>query len=155
MKIYLAGPLFTEGERSFCVLLKQRLERLGFEVLWPWELTEQNGCSSLLNQTIFRTNVLAIESADFLVAILDGSDVDSGTAWELGYAHSKGKKIFGIRTDFRLSGDNPESVVNIMLSQSILQIARSIAQLEVAISAYLPPAGVEQAEKIGCAAEAE
>lgn len=154
MKIYLAGPLFTEGERNFCVFLKQRLERMGFEVLWPWELTDQSGGSSLLNQKIFQTNVSAIDSADFLVAILDGSDVDSGTAWELGYAHSRGKKILGIRTDFRLSGDNPESVVNIMISQSILQIARSVAQLEVAISAHLPPADVNPAEKIGCAAGA-
>ncbi len=147
MKIYLAGPLFTEGERSFCVSLKQKLERMGFEVLWPWELTDQNSNSPLLNQKIFQTNVSAIDSADFLVAILDGSDVDSGTAWELGYAHSRGKKIFGIRTDFRLSGDNPESLVNIMVSQSLVKAVRSVGQLEEEIRAHLPPVGAMSPEK--------
>lgn len=152
MKIYLAGPLFTEGERSFCVSLKERLKNMGFEVLWPWELTDQKSNSPLLNRRIFDANVAAIESADFLVAILDGCDVDSGTAWELGYAHSRGKKVFGIRTDFRLSGDNHESMVNIMVSQSLVKAVRTIGQLEEALSSYLPLAEAKAPEKVACAA---
>ena len=35
------------------------------------------------------------------MALLDGQDADSGTCIELGYAHAKGKKIFGILTDSR------------------------------------------------------
>lgn len=128
-------------------MLKQRLERMGFEVMWPWELTDQTVNSPLLGQKIFQANVKALDSADFIVAILDGSDVDSGTAWELGYAHSRGKRIFGIRTDFRLSGDDPESMVNIMVSQSLVKAVRTIGQLEEAIRAHLPAAGAVSAEK--------
>ena len=38
---------------------------------------------------------------DAVVAVLDGPDVDSGTCIELGMAHALGKKIIGVRTDFR------------------------------------------------------
>ena len=40
------------------------------------------------------------------MAVLDGTDVDSGTAAEIGYAFARGKLIVGYRGDFRLSADN-------------------------------------------------
>ena len=49
--------------------------------------------------------------------MLDGVDVDSGTAWEIGYAYAKGKPVFGLRTDFRTLGI--EGVVNLMIERSI------------------------------------
>ena len=49
---------------------------------------------------IFRTDVAGIDWADALVAIMDGPDPDSGTAWECGYAFGK-KPILLVRTDFR------------------------------------------------------
>ncbi len=42
-----------------------------------------------------------MDLAKIVVALLDGQDVDSGTCIELGYAYAKGKKIFGLLTDFR------------------------------------------------------
>jgi hypothetical protein len=49
---------------------------------------------------IFSTDVGGIDWADALVAILDGPDPDSGTAWECGYAFGK-KPVVLVRTDFR------------------------------------------------------
>ncbi len=49
---------------------------------------------------IFATDVRGIDWADALVAIMDGSDPDSGTAWECGYAYGK-KPIVLVRTDLR------------------------------------------------------
>ena len=56
-----------------------------------------------------------MDSADIVVAMLDGADSDSGTAFELGYALARGKKIIGVRTDFRQSQDRG---VNLMLSHA-------------------------------------
>ena len=42
------------------------------------------------------------------MALLDGQVVDSGTCIELGYAYAKGKKIFGLLTDFRAYKTNDE-----------------------------------------------
>lgn len=58
--------------------------------------------------------------ADIVVAVLDGSDADSGTAWETGYACAKGIPVIGVRTDFRLQGD--DKGLNLMLSRSCTQL---------------------------------
>jgi nucleoside 2-deoxyribosyltransferase len=55
---------------------------------------------------IFATDKAGIDSADGLVAIMDGPDPDAGTSWEVGYAFGTQKSIVLIRTDFRaLAGD--------------------------------------------------
>ena len=46
-----------------------------------------------------------LDNTDLLIALLDGSQVDDGTAWEIGYffaRKSPEQKIIGILTDFRL-----------------------------------------------------
>ena len=50
---------------------------------------------------------------------LDGSDVDSGVAAEIGYAFASGKQIYGLRTDFRLAGDNYGSEINLQVEYFI------------------------------------
>jgi nucleoside 2-deoxyribosyltransferase len=64
-----------------------------------------------LNPKIAENNRRAIDRSEGLVAVLDGIDVDSGTAAEIGYAFAKGKRIVGYRGDFRLSADNEGSMV--------------------------------------------
>ena len=40
-----------------------------------------------------------------MVAILDGPDPDSGVSMESGFRIKEGKKVIGVRTDFRASED--------------------------------------------------
>ena len=50
-----------------------------------------------------------------MIAFLDGSQVDNGTSWEIGYfsaGKSPEQKIIGIRTDFRRAGESEGAVVN-------------------------------------------
>ena len=54
-----------------------------------------------------------------VLAVLDGTDVDSGTAAEIGYAFAKGRPILGYRGDFRLSADNEGSTVNLQVEYFI------------------------------------
>ena len=72
-----------------------------------------------------------------MLAILDGTDVDSGTASEIGYAFALGKKILGYRGDFRLTGDNPGSTVNLQVEYFIRKsggrIVRSVEELADAL----------------------
>jgi nucleoside 2-deoxyribosyltransferase len=46
-----------------------------------------------------------IREADVVFAILDGAEVDSGTASEVGFGSALGKRCNGLRTDIRDSGD--------------------------------------------------
>jgi nucleoside 2-deoxyribosyltransferase len=60
-----------------------------------------------------------MDQSDLIFAVLDGVDVDSGTAAEIGYGFAKGKKIVGYRGDFRLSADNEGSIVNLQVEYFI------------------------------------
>ena len=53
-------------------------------------------------------------ACDVVVAVLDGAAVDSGTAFEVGYAYARGKPLIGVRTDFR---PQQERGTNLMLSR--------------------------------------
>ena len=68
---------------------------------------------------IGHNNRTAIDKSNVVFAILDGTDVDSGTAAEIGYAFAKGKTIVGYRGDFRLSADNEGSKVNLQVEYFI------------------------------------
>jgi nucleoside 2-deoxyribosyltransferase len=52
-------------------------------------------------ENVFEKDIYAIDNARIIIAILDGVDVDSGTAVELGYSYTHNKKIFGLLTDKR------------------------------------------------------
>jgi nucleoside 2-deoxyribosyltransferase len=138
MKIYLAGPLgFSEAGRSFQDgTLIPEIKRLGYEVLDPWKLTDPSKINAIaampygpakrdawrkLNVEIGGNNRAAIDECDLVLAVLDGVDVDSGTASEIGYAFAKGKRIVGYRGDFRLSADNEGSTVNLQVEYFIRQ----------------------------------
>lgn len=118
MRIYLAAPLFTMAERRWNEELAGQLEEQkdGLEVVLPQKEDTKVSDGSIDFGELFNRNVEAIESADIVLAILDGADVDSGTAWECGYAHARDKPVIGIRTDFRSSEDEK---LNAMLNQSV------------------------------------
>ena len=82
MRVYFAGPLFTPYERSFIDECAARLRADGIEVFVPHEnaLAEIDTSPS----TIFAKDWEGLANADAVVAMLDGSMVDDGTACEIG-----------------------------------------------------------------------
>jgi len=131
-RIYMAGPLgFSEAGRHFYnAVLLPYVKSLGYEVLDPWALTDPRKIEAVerlpygserreawrrLNREMAASNRAAIDQAQAVVAVLDGTDVDSGTAAEIGYAFASGKLIVGYRGDFRLSADNEGSTVNLQV----------------------------------------
>ena len=95
------------------------MRELGFEVFDPWDTGFEISAPEAEKEVWEQLNVLggeknakAIESSDGMLAVLDGTDVDSGRASNTGYAFAFGEKILDYRGDFRLTGDNPESMIN-------------------------------------------
>ena len=124
--VYLAAPLFTEAELDFNRKLRDRIKSSGFNVFLPQEDSNNIEDKKNRQKIIFDKNLKAIENSDLLVAVVDGTDVDSGTAWEIGYAYARGKPIFGLRTDFRTLGI--EGTVNLMIERSVV-LCSSIREL--------------------------
>ena len=130
--IYQAGPLFTDAERAFHRTLSARLRASGHEVIWPGDLlTEEQAAEAGQHAPalIFRTCTEAMDRCTCVAALLDGPQVDDGTAWEIGYAYAKGLPVYGLRTDFRQAGDTVYSYANAMIQGSLTGFARSVDEL--------------------------
>ncbi|MDQ3524492.1 MAG: nucleoside 2-deoxyribosyltransferase, partial [Chloroflexota bacterium] len=111
-------------------------------------VSERNQKLAEINQQIGRLNREAIDYCDALFAVLDGVDVDSGTASEIGYAFARGKYICGLRTDFRLAGDNPGAIVNLQVEYFIKEsggeIVATSEELIDIVQAYAARHGGEE-----------
>jgi nucleoside 2-deoxyribosyltransferase len=124
--VYLAAPLFSEAECDFNRKLRDLIKDEGFQVFLPQEDSNNIHVEKNRQEIIFNKNLAALDSSDIIVAVIDGADVDSGTAWEIGYAYSKGKPVLGLKTDFRTLGI--EGTVNLMIERSIV-LCTSVSEL--------------------------
>ena len=116
--IYFAGPLFTQAERMWNLRLAEviKTKNKDLEIFLPQEKEKGAMVDGKMDfRKIFRICIDGIDTSDIIVAILDGSDSDSGTCFECGYAFSKGKPIIGVCTDIRGGHDNG---LNAMLNHS-------------------------------------
>ena len=124
MRLYVAGPLFTQAERAWNERLAAALTDAGHVVFLPQ--TEVKAITRLDADTIFRIDVDGVRSADAVVAILDGADPDSGTSFECGIAYALGLPIVVVRTHFRAGGDalpgQKLATINLMLSQAAARV---------------------------------
>jgi nucleoside 2-deoxyribosyltransferase len=105
MRLYLAGPLFTQAERAWNARLAAALADAATTSSSP--RTRFKAIASLHADTIFAVDVDGVRSAEAVVAIMDGADPDSGTSFEAGLAYALGIPIVLVRTDFRAGGDGP------------------------------------------------
>lgn len=130
-KVYLAGPLgfSAPGLLYHDTVIVPEVRKAGFEVLDPWDVPAHiHAVFALPRDDIARRTKLVeanaeaggrnaemIRSCNGVLAVLDGPDVDSGTAAEIGYAAALGRPVVGLRTDLRVSGDNEATIVNLQV----------------------------------------
>jgi nucleoside 2-deoxyribosyltransferase len=124
VRIYFAGPLFTQAERAWNAWLGAALTAAGHTVFLPQVAVQS--LATLEADAIFRLDVDGVASADAVLAILDGADPDSGTAFECGMAYALGIPVVVVRTDFRAGGDalpgQRLATINLMLSQAATSV---------------------------------
>jgi nucleoside 2-deoxyribosyltransferase len=155
MKAYLASPLgFAESTKAFMDELIATL-RTRIEVVNPWDdqrfaadfaripsidsVAERKKLLQHINHELGKKNAECIQACDAVIAVLDGVDVDSGTAAEIGYAFALGKSVWGLRTDFRLAGDNEGAVVNLQVEYFIYQSGGKVVTTVDELMASLTP----------------
>ncbi len=146
--VYVASPLgFTAPTRAYYYeVLLPAIRARGIDPLDPWQHDDEavrhviemsagpsqdDAWNQLalplgkswrpLKEYLGNRNADLIDGAEAVFAVLDGTDVDSGTAAEIGYAAALGKPVVGWRTDLRLSADNADALVNLQVEYFILR----------------------------------
>lgn len=136
--VYLAGPLgfspVTKGWHDGVLIPAVRAA--GWEPLDPWadpdapaQLAAAAGDPEALrrvNERLAARNEAMIRRTDALLAILDGADVDSGTAAEIGFAAALGVPCVGLRLDVRRTGDNDGTTVNLQVEHWLADLATDV-----------------------------
>lgn len=117
LKIYIAGPLFSEAEIKYNECLNKFLIELGYQTFLPQhdgyklsELLAKGMSTSVAMARIFNKDIEEIQNSDVVVLILDGRVPDEGACVEIGYAYAIGKECIGLKTDSRTlisNIDNP------------------------------------------------
>lgn len=106
MRIYVAGPLFSEAERAWLDDLAARLRAEGWDCFVPHE--SFGGLTHLSPEQVFRVDAEGLRASNVLLAWLDGPGVDDGTAAEIGMftelcgsGDPRYRGIVGLVTDLR------------------------------------------------------
>ena len=133
-QVYLAAPLFSDAERAYNLVLRELLEKNGYSVYLPQE-TGEGLAGPERDGAIFGSHIAALEGASCVVAICDGTDTDSGTAWEMGYAAARSIPVIALSTDRR--GPWSGKRVNLMIRQSAA-LAGTPAEVLAALGRLLP-----------------
>jgi hypothetical protein len=144
MRLYVAGPLFSEAERSWLDELAVRLRAEGFDCFVPHENFPELADVSL--ELVYRIDTEGLRSANALVAWLDGPIVDDGTACEIGMfaelvrsGGSQYQGIIAISTDIRLERRRAGNVVgggmNLFVGGAIESCGRIVHTVDEVVTA--------------------
>jgi nucleoside 2-deoxyribosyltransferase len=158
---YIASPYgFSPATRGFHDgVLVPAVRAAGIEPLDPWADPDGSVAQALedasslplgderraafasIDKQLGIENEDALRRCDAMLAILDGADVDSGTAAEVGFAAALGKPVVGLRLDFRQSGDNEGNLVNLQVEHFCVAVTQD---LDEAIRRLAEAVGVQQ-----------
>src|SRR5208337_334267 len=103
--LFIPCNIFVSGILA-CHLPLQKHRRTGLklEIIFPYDLITQSEIDQLgakAKHEIFSRCKSHLDDAHLMIALLDGSQVDDGTAWEIGYFYanrSTQRKISVVRT---------------------------------------------------------
>lgn len=144
MRIYVAGPLFSEAERAWLDELAARLRAEGFDCFVPHEHFPELADVTVAN--VYAVDTDGLRSANALVAWLDGPMVDDGTACEIGMfaelvrtGGAQYRGIVGIVTDLRLERRRDQDVVgggmNLFVVGAVESCGRMVHSTDDAVEA--------------------
>ena len=117
MRLYLAGPLFTQTELGFNARLAALIEEMGYEVYLPQRDgvpagTTLGPVTGAVAQKVFDLDAEHVLACDVLLCVLDGRVPDEGMAVEVGLAYADriheqhNRKLIGYTTDWRYVTDD-------------------------------------------------
>jgi nucleoside 2-deoxyribosyltransferase len=121
VKGYLANGLFSDADRMFnkyiATLLRNEFPLLDLFLPQEQAINDKNSyADSKLIAEIDTKNLL---EADFMIAVIDGVEIDSGVSTEIGIFSTTGKPIFGLCTDRRQFGRDNDKKIKALIDDGI------------------------------------
>lgn len=119
-KGYLANGLFGLGERLVNELLAKEIRsNVDVDLYVPQENMAINDKQAYADsKQIYDGDYNYLKETDFLVAVIDGCEIDSGTAAEIGIFSTMGKKIYALYTDTRQQGTENQRKIEALVNDS-------------------------------------
>lgn len=132
MKIYIAAPLYSEGEKDFNLKIDTIIRSWGYDTFLP---QRDGGIVALMPEIVggmpkedyvFQTDIKNMNKSDVFLFLLDGRVPDEGACVALGNCYAHNKHCVGYKTDIRsLCGDD-----NLMIKKALDKICVSIEELK-------------------------
>jgi nucleoside 2-deoxyribosyltransferase len=116
--IYISGPLFTPAERKYLEEIAKLCQMIGLSTYLPHRDVGFGSARGSQSEHYFKADIQMLQNSRCVLAVLNGPDIDSGTAWEIGFSYSAGKHIFGIREDIRDIEINPMLICTLTIIHS-------------------------------------
>ena len=100
-RVYMAGPLFNEGDRYTNQRNSDALRAAGYTTFLPQEVVITEKSSELVKGACLYMDLKAIRLCDVLLANCNGIEIDSGTAAEIGLGYGWKKRMILYKSDVR------------------------------------------------------
>ena len=127
--VYISGPLFTLGERAYLEQIADVCSAIGLSTYLPHRDVGFGPAIGEKAKQYFCEDLAMLQKSRYVVAVIDGSDTDSGTAWEVGFSYASRKRIIGIREDIRHSEINPMVACSLRLVHSLDELQMALKTL--------------------------
>ncbi|MFP3917173.1 nucleoside 2-deoxyribosyltransferase [Lysinibacillus telephonicus] len=118
MKAYLANGLFSIGDRLLNELLAKELRSAipTLDLYVPQENDAINDKQAFANSlAIADADMEKLRDSDVLVALLDGIEIDSGVAAEIGVFSTYNRPIIALFSDVRQLGRDNQQKINALI----------------------------------------
>ena len=132
-RIYMAGPLFNEGDRYTNQVNSDALRALGYTTFLPQEIVITDESTALVKAACLYMDLKAIRLCDVLLANCNGIEVDSGTAAEIGLAYGWGKKMVAYKSDVRNYFNDVHRLNNFVAGLVDNRVCRTLEEVKAAI----------------------
>lgn len=132
-RIYMAGPLFNEGDRYTNQVNSDALRAVGYTTFLPQEIVITDESTALVKAACLYMDLKAIRLCDVLLANCNGIEVDSGTAAEIGLAYGWGKKMVAYKSDVRNYFNDVHRLNNFVAGLVDNRVCRTLEEVKAAI----------------------
>lgn len=122
MKAYLANGLFSLGDRYVNEQLAKAIRQAvpGIALYVPQENDAINDKTAYADSTsIAEADLSMLQQSDVLIAVIDGVEIDSGVAAEIGAFSMLNRPIVGLFTDVRQQGRDNEKKIHALIADGV------------------------------------